>query len=168
MLRRFAVYGLLGWVVEVLFTGSWSAASGDANATAKSYLWMHPIYGAGGLLLESVSRRTKGLPLPVRAGLYAGLMYAVEYGTGALLRRALGRCPWDYGCNGLNLHGLVRLDYAPAWLALGLLFEPARDVVERIDGALTTAVRHALPESSDVRPTLKVISPPEAEVAVAV
>ena len=42
--------------------------------------------------------------------------------TGWLLRK-LGVCPWDYSDAPLNIDGLIRLDYAPAWFAVGLLFE---------------------------------------------
>ena len=32
-------------------------------------------------------------------------------------------CPWDYSDAKYNIDGLVRLDFAPAWFILGLVFE---------------------------------------------
>ena len=40
-----------------------------------------------------------------------------------LIRLATGVCPWDYGNNPLSVLGLIRLDYAPLWAALGCFFE---------------------------------------------
>lgn len=137
MWRRFVIYGGLGWMLEVLMTGASAVVHGrDRCATAKTYLWMHPIYGAGGLLLEQVSARLgRRVPRTARALAYVPVIYGVEYGTGWLLRRAIGRCPWDYGDRGLNLSGLVRADYAPLWLAVAYLFETVRDRVASLDGS---------------------------------
>jgi uncharacterized membrane protein len=121
---RYLIYGCLGWALESLFTGARSLADGDRHATSTSYLWMHPIYGLTGLALEWLEGRIRTWSRPARAFAYLGAIYAAEYGSGALLRRALGRCPWDYGRAGVNVHGLIRLDYAPAWYAVGLAFEP--------------------------------------------
>lgn len=140
MLGRFLVYGFLGWGVEVFFTGLSNAIFGrDKSATGKSYLWMHPIYGAAGVALEYVSRKLDKYPA-TKPFAYVPLIYAVEYGTGYALRRALGHCPWDYGNNGKNLHGLIRLDYAPAWLLAGFLFDP---VAKRVQQALTPVAEAA-------------------------
>jgi len=55
--RKFALYGCAGWVLEVLFTGTKAALSRDPKLAARTYLWMHPIYGTAGLLLEAVHRK---------------------------------------------------------------------------------------------------------------
>ena len=115
-------------MLEVVLTGAASAVNGgDRAATARTYLWMHPIYGAGGMLLEALSARVKRWPRPARWLSYLPVIYAVEYTSGWLLRRVLGRCPWDYERRGWNLSGLVRLDYAPLWLVAAGLFEPVRN-----------------------------------------
>ncbi|WP_141588073.1 MULTISPECIES: hypothetical protein [unclassified Myxococcus] len=129
MLSRFLVYGCVGWVLEVMFTGTGAALKKDRNATARTYLWMHPIYGGTALALEEVSARLKPLPRPLRALVYTGLIFGAEYGTGWLLKRLLGRCPWDYAPHRWSVHGLIRLDYAPAWYLTALLFEPVRDTL---------------------------------------
>src|SRR4051794_29773740 len=102
MWTRYALYGLAGWTTEVVFTGLSSARQHDRSATAQTYLWMHPIYGAAGLLLERLSRRVSHWRHPWRPLVYLGIIYATEYASGWALRRTLGRCPWDYGNHGLN------------------------------------------------------------------
>lgn len=133
MLRKFLIYGFAGWIVEVLFTGTFAAVKKDRSATAQTYLWMHPIYGLTALGMEWMAKRLKPLPWPVRGAAYTAVIYAAEYSSGWVLKRLLGKCPWDYSGSGRDVHGLVRLDYAPAWYALGLLFEPLH---ERVDTAL--------------------------------
>lgn len=147
MLARFLLYGCAGWVLEVCFTGLSSAVvSRDRHGTAKTFLWMHPIYGATAMALEFLHNRLKDrLPRPARAVAYTGVIFGAEYATGWLLRRALGRCPWDYQDRGWNLHGLVRLDYAPAWYGTALLFEPVREAMLR----LTTEALRQTPEYQD-------------------
>jgi uncharacterized membrane protein len=130
VLKRFLLYGAAGWVVETLFTGFASAIRRDRSARANTYLWMHPIYGGTALALEQVRRRMPRAPRWARALAYVGVIYGAEYGSGWLLRKMLGRCPWDYSGHGRNVHGLIRLDYAPAWYALALLFEPLQASLE--------------------------------------
>jgi hypothetical protein len=125
---RFVIYGAAGWVAEVFFTGAAAALfERDRLARATTSLWMHPIYGLAGLALEQIQARLKPSPRLVRYGAYLSLMYGVEYASGWVLKRCLGVAPWDYTGRGLNIHGLIRLDYAPAWLALGVMFEPFRE-----------------------------------------
>jgi uncharacterized membrane protein len=137
VLRKFFLYGAAGWAVEVFFTGLASAIERDRSATAKTYLWMHPIYGGTALALEQLSKRLKPrAPWWARALAYTGVMYVAEYASGWTLRKALGRCPWDYSGCGRDVHGLVRLDYAPAWFGLALLVEPVQAVLETLEEAM--------------------------------
>ena len=115
--------------MEVCFTGMGAALlERDPHGTAKTYLWMHPIYGAAGLTLEAVHRKLEGRSRLTRALASLGVIYATEYTAGAALRRVLGACPWAYR-EGRHLHGLVRLDYAPFWLAAAVGFEWFRDAL---------------------------------------
>jgi hypothetical protein len=50
-------------------------------------------------------------------------IFGIEAATGALLRRLIGSCPWDYTGRRAHVRGLVRLDYAPLWYLVGLAFE---------------------------------------------
>jgi hypothetical protein len=115
-------------VLEVLFTGTKAALSRDKKLPARTYLWMHPVYGAAALALETVHTRLARRSRLTRAAASLGVIYATEYAAGAALRRVLGDCPWRYH-DGMHLHGLVRLDYAPFWLAAALGFEWARDAL---------------------------------------
>ncbi len=137
MLWRFLIYGLLGWGVEVLFTGTLALLQQrDRCATAKTYLWMFPIYGGALLLLEQVEQASQGGHFLARALAYLLVIYGAELLSGWLLRQLLGRCPWDYTGRGHHLFGLINLDYAPAWFAAALLFEPAHAAVARAAAAL--------------------------------
>jgi uncharacterized membrane protein len=154
--RKFALYGCAGWVLEVLFTGTKAAFSRDPKLAARTYLWMHPIYGAAGLALEAVHRRLRNRSRLTRAAAALGVIYATEYGSGVALRRVLGDCPWRYQ-EGMHLHGLVRLDYAPYWLAAAVGFEWARDV-------LGAAARTA-PPPAVACPTCRAEGPPTDRIA---
>jgi hypothetical protein len=126
--------------MEVCFTGMSAALfEQDRHCTAKTYLWMHPIYGATALGMEFLHDRLRCLPRLVRALAYTAVIFGAEFATGWLLRKALGRCPWDYEQRGWSVKGLIRLDYAPFWYAAGLLFEPAREALLRVT---SEALRH--------------------------
>jgi hypothetical protein len=156
VLPRFLLYGCAGWVLEVCFTGTSNALfQRDSHGTAKTYLWMHPIYGATALGLEFLHDRLRFLPRPLRALAYTAVIFGAEYATGWLLRRALGRCPWDYTQSGWNVKGLVRLDYFPFWYGAALAFEPAREVLLRVTSEAlrqTPEFRHAVADGDVLAP----------------
>lgn len=53
MIQRLFAFGCLGLLIEVFFTGVHNlVVLRDKNATSKTYLWMFPIYGLGGIALE--------------------------------------------------------------------------------------------------------------------
>jgi uncharacterized membrane protein len=58
--RKFALYGCAGWVLEVLFTGTKAALSRDKKLAARTYLWMHPIYGSPSRRCTGSSRDGQG------------------------------------------------------------------------------------------------------------
>ncbi len=45
-----------------------------------------------------------------------------EYVSGILLKRK-NMCPWDYSRTPYHYRGVIRLDYAPVWFLVGLLYE---------------------------------------------
>lgn len=57
-----------------------------------------------------------------RGCIYTGCIYVTEFITGTLLKK-IKACPWDYSKAKLNVKGVIRLDYAPAWFLLGLFYE---------------------------------------------
>lgn len=124
--KRFLVYGILGWVLEVLWTGAGSALQGDPRLVSQTYLWMFPIYGSA-VLLEPLHDRIRRWPWVARGLLWTALIFGIEYSSGWALQTAVGRVPWDYSEAVLSVDNFIRLDYAPAWFVAGLLFERVHD-----------------------------------------
>lgn len=129
-MERFLLYGMLGWCLEVVWTGLGSLLAGDARLAAHTYLWMFPIYGMA-VLFEPVHDRLRSLPWPVRGLAWMALFFAVEYVTGWLIRQLVGVSPWQYHGR-WQVDGLIRLDYAPVWFAAGLMFERVHDFLDRV------------------------------------
>lgn len=144
VVTRFAIYGVMGWCVEILWTALSSTAGREQKGwrlAGVTYLWMFPIYGLLAPLYEPVHNALRPRPWPVRGVVYGLGFMAVEYLSGWLLRKLTAVCPWDYaGRSRWQLHGLVRLDYGPLWMLLGLALEPVHDFLIR----LTPSVRQAM------------------------
>jgi hypothetical protein len=121
MFTRFIVYGALGCLMEVMWTGLGALIRKNYKLKATTSLWMFLIYG-GAVLLEPVLRFMEPFPLVVRGLIYTGCIFAAEYAAGSLLKR-VDFCPWDYSGARFHIKGLIRWDYAPAWFAAGLFFE---------------------------------------------
>jgi uncharacterized membrane protein len=132
-LKRFALYGLLGWGLEIFWTGMGSAARGDVRLAGTTYLWMFPIYGLA-VFLEPLHNKIRTWPWYMRGLVWLLVIWSIEYATGGLIRAVTGNSPWDYtGSTRWHLSGLIRLDMAPVWFATGLLFERVHDLlVKRI------------------------------------
>ncbi|PNV61849.1 hypothetical protein C0033_11415 [Clostridium sp. chh4-2] len=126
--------GVAGWCLEVIFTSVESIMAGDWRLMGKTSLLMFPIYGMGAFLGPIGNLLDKWIPdlqadglnatdRAVRHGMfYMVLIFVAEYISGSWLR-AKGICPWDYTGRHTNIHGLIRLDFAPLWFGTGLLFE---------------------------------------------
>lgn len=123
VLQKIFSYGCLGLLVEVFFTGAVSLYRRNWRATSQTYLWMLPIYGIGGVTLEAI-QTTLNWHWFAMAFVYVPLIYAFEFVSGWTLKRIIGRCPWDYGSTRYSVMGLIRLDYAPLWLLVAMLFYP--------------------------------------------
>ncbi len=107
--------------MEVIWTGVWSLFNGDYKMMASTSIIMFPIYGMV-ILLKPLYDVMFDLPIILRGGIYAICIFAAEYFFGLILTK-LGICPWNYSGARFNVNGLIRLDYAPAWFAAGLIFE---------------------------------------------
>jgi uncharacterized membrane protein len=123
LLQKFFVYGCLGLLIEVFFTGVWSLFQKNWKATSQTYLYMLPIYGATALALEGVS---EALPWPfyLKALLYVPIIYGIEALSGWLLKKWIGVIPWDYGRARHTPMGLINLKYVGFWLILATAFDP--------------------------------------------
>ncbi len=135
--ERFGVYAVLGWGIEVCFTAGKAAlvGEGDGRLRGESYIWMAPIYGAGGLAGEAVGSALRGRPWWLRGAAYAATFWAVEAASGELLRRAIGDVPWG---EEYRLHpdqvgdGLIRLSYGPNWAVAGFALEVVAPRLRRV------------------------------------
>jgi hypothetical protein len=103
----------------------------------KTYLWMLPIYGGGGLLFERAHALVAAWPWLVRGAVYCAGAFVVEAAGGWFLKLATGRIPWDYSyARASALGGAIRLDYAPVWFVFGLVLERVEIVVRAIEPVL--------------------------------
>lgn len=69
MLIRFLIYGIVGWIIEILWTGFHSFLRKDYSLMGNTSLLMFPIYGLV-LALEPAFIFLVGYPLVVRGGVY--------------------------------------------------------------------------------------------------
>ncbi|MCQ2559346.1 MAG: putative ABC transporter permease [Clostridia bacterium] len=130
MRTRFLIYGLLGWSLEIIWTGLMSALDGDLRFQARTYLWMFPIYGCG-VFLEPLHNRIRSYSWWIRGLIWVAAIWLIEYLTGGLIRLVFGQSPWNYsGQTFWQLQGLIRLDMAPLWFATGLFFEKVHDFLK--------------------------------------
>jgi len=151
VLRRFVGYGILGWGLELAFTGvTGSSWARDRRLRGYSYVWMLPIYGAGGLALERLhdALERRGVRRWARSFAYMLGIYGVEFGTASLLQRLIGDVPWRY-LHGLHVRGYVRLDYAPFWYACGWMFESVERELRKLDRPSRKAWRPIGPGAGD-------------------
>lgn len=122
MNHNFLKCGLIGCSMEIIFSSlNHFLENGDLRLTGHTSLHMFPIYGMGALLAP-IGKQLKGLNIFLRGGIYTCLIFSTEYLTGRFLKKR-HMCPWDYSQARYNVDGLIRLDYAPAWFLLGLVFE---------------------------------------------
>jgi hypothetical protein len=121
MLKRFFIYGLTGWIMEILWTGAGSLINGDMRLGGFTNLWMFIIYGMA-VFLEPIHDIIHKWRWPIRGFIWMVLIWGIEYTSGLLLVNILGVYPWLYK-GPFAIDGLVRLDFAPAWFAAGLIFE---------------------------------------------
>lgn len=136
---KLAAYGVFGWAAEIAWTASYALVQSllagtpiDRRLAGRTYLWMFPIYGAGGLAFERVHALIAPWPWPLRGALYMLGCFAIEAAAGLAIKRATGKIPWDYSYARWHVAGVIRLDYVPVWFTFGLLLELLERVVARL------------------------------------
>ena len=107
--------------MEILFTAFDSFRRRELKLMGRTSIWMFPIYGLA-VLIEPAYRYTKRLPALLRGLVYSAGIFTMEFLSGSFLKKH-GICPWDYSNAKSNVGGVIRLDYAPFWMAAGLIFE---------------------------------------------
>lgn len=128
LLRDVIAYACLGLLVEVVFTGISSGISGDRRLTSKTYLWMIPVYGFGGVIITEIISYLSTWHILVRSIVVTIAIYTIEFTSGLVLQRLIGRCPWQYTDKHGRIHrnsvlGLIRLDYVLFWYILAATFD---------------------------------------------
>ncbi|MBQ6887700.1 MAG: hypothetical protein IJN54_09340 [Lachnospiraceae bacterium] len=119
--KNFFLFGIVGWCMEIIFTALHSFKRRDFTLTGNTSLWMFPIYGCGTFLIP-LSKLIKKWHIAARGLFYAILIFTVEFFTGRLLWKR-NSCPWDYSRSRWNISNVIRLDYTPFWICVGLFFE---------------------------------------------
>ncbi len=127
MLIRYIIYGLLGWNIEVLWTGVTSIATGSRNLVGHTSVWMFFIYGAAVFLFEPVHTLIGELNWFWRGCIWTLLIFVIEFLSGMLLK-TMGIQAWNY-TGRASIMGVIRLDYAPLWFAVGLIFEKIHNLL---------------------------------------
>lgn len=121
MIKRFLLYGLMGWSLEIIWTGLESLSHGDLRLIGFTNLWMFLIYGCA-VFLEPLHDTIAHWRWPVRGMIWLMVIWAIEYVSGLILVGILGVYPWRY-TDPLSINGLITLRFAPVWFVSGLLFE---------------------------------------------
>ena len=119
--KNFCICGLTGWCMEILFTSAGSLLKHDKRMIGQTSLWMFTIYGMAAII-SPLYKLIKEKPVLMRGSIYTLGIFSFEYLSGIFLRK-YHLCPWDYSDAKTNVNGVIRLDYAPLWMAAGLLFE---------------------------------------------
>ena len=139
MLVRLLLYGLFGWCAEIVWTSAYAVGEAvrarkkiDWRLEGRTYLWMLPIYGGGGLLFEQAHRAVASWPWIVRGLVYMLGCFVIEYVAGWIIKKLTGKIPWDYSYARWHVHGLIRLDYIPVWFAFGLILERVEAIVRLV------------------------------------
>lgn len=120
-LKNFIKCGILGWCIEIIFTGMGDLLQGNLHLTGHTSLWMFPIYGMAVFIIP-VHKKIHNWPVILRGTIYGLMILSGEFLTGSLLQ-LIQACPWDYTGALLAFHGIIRLDYLPFWFSLGLIYE---------------------------------------------
>lgn len=116
----------VGVTMEIVFTALTERAHpGDWRLMGRSYVWMIPIYMMVYPGIAFLAPHVGSWPLAARGAFYVALIFAGEYASGWLIKKATGQVPWDYRGQKWAVHDLIRLDYAPAWFGAALVFEAA-------------------------------------------
>lgn len=121
MLIRYIIYGLLGMNMEIFWTSLSGIKSGSHNLIGHTSIWMFFIYGLAVLIMEPIHNLIADQNWFLRGCVWASVIFVIEFTTGGILRLFQIE-PWHY-TGEFSIMGLIRIDYAPAWFAVGLLFE---------------------------------------------
>lgn len=122
MIKRYFIYGNIGILLEVFWTGIMSfCKKGDLRLTGSTSIIMFFIYGLA-VFMEPLFRQLKFQSFIVRGMTYGLMIFSMEFFCGFGLE-TVHACPWDYSDALYSIGGLIRMDYYPLWIFVGLLYE---------------------------------------------
>ena len=146
---RFALYGVLGVALEVvfynlvrnlrgvpvlgwLFSFDWQVDPAlelgaiwkvpAISLYGQCSLWMFFVYGVASFCIEFVYRNGSDLPVPLRAGIYGLIIFLWECLSGWLLYWTTGYRIWFYADPG-NFFQMTSWRILPIWCVTGLIVE---------------------------------------------
>lgn len=117
-IKLFFIFGLLGWIAD----------TGYRSILAKKYApgtllpFFSPIYGFGAIILSLLFSQTAGTAPIVQIVTGWILILFLEFISGTLSLRILGRRLWDYTPAKFDLFGHIDLVHAGLWLLLISIF----------------------------------------------
>ena len=121
MRNKIFICGLTGWCMEIIFTAFDSFRHREFKLMGQTSIWMFPIYSLAAIIAP-VYTFIKDLPFYIRGMIYSIGFFFFEFVSGTFLKKH-NICPWDYSDAKSNINGIIRLDFAPVWMAAGLIFE---------------------------------------------
>lgn len=120
------LYAVLGLGLETVFTAAMDwRKDPKRHLMGYSSLWYLPLYGLTSVFMHCAGKYIFPLHWLFRGLIYMVVIFAIEYLGMLALRILLGESPSQSGYyqSRWNVHGLIRLDYAPAMFLMGMLFE---------------------------------------------
>lgn len=131
MLLSLLVFGSVGLLVEVYFTGFFSAiVFKDRRAMSTTSLWMLPVYGTAAVILGFIHDHTRW-PFYLAALPYTLFIYVWEFSWHWILGLFKVKV-WDYGPAKFTLAGRVQPRYFPWWYLLACGFNPLHSFLLKV------------------------------------
>ena len=123
MKSNFVKCGILGWCIEIIWTAFHGIKSKNNKFIGYTSIIMFPIYGLASVI-KPISLKLKKMKMPtiIRGIVYSIGIFMVELITGSILKKT-NNCPGDYSDKKYNINGVIRIDYAPLWCIVGVIFE---------------------------------------------
>ncbi len=123
MKSNFVKCGILGWCIEIIWTAFHGIKSKNNKFIGYTSIIMFPIYGLASVI-KPISLKLKKMKMPtiIRGIVYSIGIFMVELITGSILKKT-NNCPWDYSDKKYSINGVIRIDYAPLWCIVGVIFE---------------------------------------------
>ena len=123
MKSDFVKCGILGWCIEIVWTAFHGIKSKNNKFIGYTSIIMFPIYGLASVI-KPISLKLKKMKMPtiIRGIVYSIGIFMVELITGSILKNT-NNCPWDYSDKKYHINGVIRIDSAPLWCIVGVIFE---------------------------------------------